>query len=157
MVGRALAVAMLVLGVAFFSSGGLKLMSIRQTLTGGLKRSGSQVPAIPAAKNQSTPNPKRLSNGMSRRKADRTLVALSPMPIQTFVLEVDPPVAPKEADLRPTMLRVELVRKFGEPYAIATWTDAGTLHERLTYIDQHTYTEVLFRDGRLVWSYTEHH
>lgn len=78
-------------------------------------------------------------------------------PLQMFVIEVEVPPVPQESDLRPAMPSVELNPKFGEPDAIASWTDAGTLYQKLTYFDAHTYTELLFRDGRLVWSCTEHH
>jgi hypothetical protein len=155
---RLAAATVVVMVVTLLLSGGLRPIPAGRTLTGVPPPSGIlQPPAGPVAKIQPTSSPRRPTSAILRHRNAATHVASPEVPIQTIVIEVEPPAVPREADLRTTMSRGELIRKFGEPNMIASWSEVGKLYERLTYVDERTYTELLLWEGRLVWSYTEHH
>jgi hypothetical protein len=171
MMARLFAVTVIVLVLTLLLSGALRPMPMVRILAGGPP--SSEVPkgsADPVAKIQPIPTAKLAKNvtspplKMARRVATPEMPVAPPeplastkMPVHKVVAEVATPAIPKEADLRPAMSRAELIDKFGEPNATAEWSDLGTIHERLTYLNERTYTELLLRDGRLVWSYTEQH
>jgi len=145
---RALVGIVVVLTGSLLFSGELKQLSIRQILGGGATDGRlSQKSAAPPANTRTRAERKRSIHAKSQHINSQELH------IVTIVVEAPP--TPTQSDLSPGMPYAELTRRFGEPDVIAAWSTAGTLYEKLGYQGGRRYTEVLFREGRLISSYSE--
>ena len=73
-------------------------------------------------------------------------------PMPTYQLDVPIPPFPTAADVRTGMRRDDILAKFGEPDAFASWSEEGMLREKLIYRSGKRSTEIVIQGGRVISS-----
>jgi hypothetical protein len=75
--------------------------------------------------------------------------------ISVLEIVVPMPPFPSRSEVRMGMSLAELIARFGEPNVTATWSDYGTVSERLIYQTQERSAEILLQDGKVVSTHTD--
>src|SRR6476646_4724373 len=94
----------------------------------------------------------RARQQVQKPHAKRLTAIADEAPIRTgHVLEVMVPIPPfpTRAEVKVGMPRADFISRFGEPDAVATWSDRGILHEKFLYKSLDKASEVFIEGGRV--------
>jgi hypothetical protein len=155
MIGRIVPTLLLALGVVTLGV----LIMFRDTIAGSMP--GALQYILGSATSQAAPEPKRPEPVAAKKGSSKTRhaarnddVSLPDLPqrreLPVYQLDVPIPPFPTGADVKVGMNRTDVVGKFGEPDAYASWSEDGMLSEKLIYRSGKKSTEIVVRGGRVV-------
>jgi hypothetical protein len=94
----------------------------------------------------------RAARQAQKPHAKKLTAQLEDAPIRTGrVMEVMVPIPPfpTKAEVKVGMPRADVISRFGEPDAVATWSERGILHEKFLYRSLDRASEVFIEAGRV--------